>query len=150
MIRAGRSALARQVLSFGAIGVVSTSVYAVLYLLLRTVLSAEVSNAAALLMTAIGNTAANRRLTFGVRERRNMGRDHLGGLAAFGAALTITSSAVLLLHGAWPQAPHLVELATLVAANGVATIVRFVMLRTWIVRGQRPSPTAVTTRKALP
>src|SRR5262249_37216056 len=51
----------RQVLTFAAIGVLSTLAYAVLYLLLREGMGAQAANALALLVTAIANTAANRR-----------------------------------------------------------------------------------------
>ncbi len=49
---------------FLGIGVVSTLAYAVLFLLLRPLLGAGGANAAALAITAVANTAANRRLTF--------------------------------------------------------------------------------------
>src|SRR4030095_5647007 len=47
------------------IGVLSTIAYALLYLGLVPVLGALGANAAALAITAVANTAANRRLTFG-------------------------------------------------------------------------------------
>jgi putative flippase GtrA len=142
--------IVRQGASFAAIGLVSTGAYALLYLVLRTGLGAEVSNALALLVTAIGNTAANRRLTFGARDRDGLARDHAGGLIAFGAALAITTIAVLVLHTATATAPRAVELAVLIVANGLATVVRFVMLRAWITRGRPPSRTSLVLRKAVP
>ena len=60
----------REALTFCAIGVVSTLAYAVLYALLRGAVAAPAANAIALVVTAVGNTAANRRLTFGVRGAR--------------------------------------------------------------------------------
>ena len=48
----------------------STLAYLLLYLLLRTGLGAQPANLLALLLTAVGNTAANRRLTFGVTRPR--------------------------------------------------------------------------------
>src|SRR5213595_3700455 len=64
LARNRRSGFAGQVARFGAIGVASTIAYTLLYLALRHVLAAQAANAIALLVTAIGNTAANRRLTF--------------------------------------------------------------------------------------
>jgi len=55
---------------FLAIGLVSTLVYALLYLLLRGSVGPEGANALALALTAVANTQANRRLTFGIRGRR--------------------------------------------------------------------------------
>jgi putative flippase GtrA len=124
--------LGREVVSFAAIGILSTAAYAVLYLLLRTIVGATAANAGALVITAIGNTAANRRLTFGVRDRGSMLRDQAGGLVALGVALAITTASVQLLGALVPGAGRLVELAVLVVANALATVARFVLLRTWI------------------
>jgi putative flippase GtrA len=127
----------RQVASFAAIGVVSTAAYAALYMGLRAFLDPAASNALALLVTAIGNTAANRRLTFDVRDRAGALRDQLGGLAALGVALLITTLAVALLGAVAPDASHAVELAVLVTANVLATICRFLLLRRWIAGPRR-------------
>jgi putative flippase GtrA len=124
--------LGREVVSFAAIGIVSTAAYAVLYLLLRTIVGATAANAGALVITAIGNTAANRRLTFGVRDRSSMLRDQAGGLVALGVALAITTASVQVMGALIPDAGRLAELAVLVVANALATVTRFVLLRTWI------------------
>src|ERR1700710_2333815 len=55
-----------QVARFVAVGIASTVAYALLYVLLRGTLAAGAANAVALASTAVANTAANRRLTFGV------------------------------------------------------------------------------------
>ena len=47
----------------------STIAYALLFLAFSGALGAAAANALALAVTAIGNTAANRRLTFGLRGR---------------------------------------------------------------------------------
>src|SRR5262249_54282909 len=64
-----RPGLVRQVVRFGLAGLVSTAAYTLLYLalVLRGGLAPAWANAAALLVTAIANTAANRSITFGVR-----------------------------------------------------------------------------------
>ncbi len=131
----------RQVASFAAIGVVSTAAYVVLYTAFRLALGATASNALALVITAIGNTAANRRLTFDVREREGALRDQVGGLAALGVALAITTLAVNLLGAIAPGAGRAVELVVLVAANVLATICRFLLLRHWIAGRRRASAT---------
>ncbi len=124
--------LGRELATFAAIGVLSTAAYAGLYLILRTATGAGAANALALVVTAIGNTAANRRLTFGVRDGRSMLRDQVGGLVALAIALAITTAAVGLLGALAPHAARLLELAVLVAANALATVARFVLLRSWI------------------
>ena len=53
---------------------------------------AQAANLVALLLTAIANTAANRRFTFGVRGRRRRGpRTSSQGLVVFGLGLALTS-----------------------------------------------------------
>ncbi len=126
--------LASQVRTFAAIGVLSTIAWAALYSLLRGVLSPVAANAIALVVTALGNTAANRRLTFGVRGRDTLARDHGAGLLAFGLALALTTGAATALGASAPHAGRLVELAVLTTANVVATAARFLMLRTWVGR----------------
>ncbi|HEY6057360.1 MAG TPA: glycosyltransferase [Candidatus Limnocylindrales bacterium] len=126
------SPILRQVRRFVVIGVASTVAYILLYGGLRTVASAPLSNALALVGTAIGNSAANRRLTFEVRGSDGLARHHLTGLLALGIALAITSASIGLLSVVAPQAGRGVELMVLVVANAVATVVRFVLLRTSI------------------
>jgi putative flippase GtrA len=130
------SPLGRQLVSFGLIGLVSTAAWAVLYTILRRWLGPVGANALALVVTTIGNTAANRRLTFGIQGRDGLLRDHGAGLAAFAFALAITTAAAALLATVAPHAGRLVELAVLVVANAVATLGRFVLLRAWV--GHRP------------
>jgi putative flippase GtrA len=120
--------LPSQLLRFAAIGVVSTIAYVGLYLLLRP-FGTQTANLIALLATAVANTAANRRLTFGVTGREGALRHHLGGLAAFAAALGLASGSLWLLDTFRPGAGHLVEVVVLVVANAAATVLRFVALR---------------------
>jgi putative flippase GtrA len=131
----------RQVASFAAIGLVSTAAYAALYAGLRLVLDPAASNALALILTAIGNTDANRRLTFAVRDRAGALRDQVGGLVALGVALAITTVAVAALSVAAPDAGRAAELLVLVGANVLATVCRFLLLRRWIA-GPRRGPAA--------
>jgi glycosyltransferase involved in cell wall biosynthesis len=127
--------LFRQVVRFGAIGVASTIAYLVLFVLMHGWLGSQAANLIALLVTAIGNTAANRRFTFGVAG--NAARHHVEGLIVFGIALGITSGALAGLHVFVDQPHKLLELGVLVAANLVATAVRFVLLRGWVFHPRR-------------
>ena len=139
---------AAQVARFAAIGVASTVAYLLLYLGLRTGLSSQASNLVALAVTAVGNTAANRRFTFGVRGRAGLGRHHLQGLAVFALGLGLTSGSLAALHRLAPDAARAVEVAVLVAANVAATVVRFVALRAWVFARHRAAP-AHTSLSAL-
>ncbi|MFJ8578197.1 glycosyltransferase [Micromonospora sp. NPDC093277] len=121
--------LPRQVARFAAVGVASTLAYLVLFVLARGPLGAQPANLLALLVTAVANTAANRRLTFGVTGRRHAGRHHLQGLLAFALGLALTSGSLALLHGTAPAPPRALELAVLIAANLAATALRFLLLR---------------------
>lgn len=118
-----------QLLRFGAVGVASTAAYVLLFWLLRGGMSAQVANLLALVTTAVLNTAANRRLTFGVRGRSGLARDHAGGLLAFGVGLGLTSGSLVLLHLGHAAPPTWLELAVLTAANALATVIRFLVLR---------------------
>jgi putative flippase GtrA len=110
------------------------------------VLTAVASNAVALFVTAIGNTAANRRLTFGVRGRASMVRDQVAGLGAFAIALVITTGAVIALAVVAPGAPRWLEILVIVAANVAATVVRFLVLRA-AIEPDRTNPAQPTSER---
>ena len=122
--------LARQAIRFAAIGVASTAAYLLLFLLMRP-LGAQPANALALLITAVANTALNRRFTFGVRGPGG-GRHQAQGLLVFGLGLALTSGSLSLLGSLASRPPRLVEVAVLIAANLAATVLRFVLLREWV------------------
>jgi putative flippase GtrA len=127
----GQSRLPWQLTRFAFIGVVSTVVYIVLYLLLRLTIPAQAANAAALLITAIGNTAANRHLTFGIRGRRGAALHQIRGLIAYGLALALSSGALAALHSLAGTGRAL-EVSVLILANLAATALRFVLYRSWV------------------
>ena len=127
-------ATTQQAIRFAAIGIASTLAYLALFLLMRTELGAQGANLAALLITAIANTAANRRLTFGVRGAHHRGRHQVQGLAVFAVGLALTSGSLKLLHATSQSPDRSTELAVLVLANLTATAVRFVLLRNWVFR----------------
>jgi putative flippase GtrA len=120
-----------QALRFGLIGVFSTLAYLVLFLIARPSMGAQAANLVALLITAVANTAANRRFTFGVRGP-GAGKHQLQGLVVFALGLGLTSGSLWLLAQAAPQAGPTLELSALILANLIATAVRFVLLREWV------------------
>jgi len=137
--------LARQFLRFAAVGVASTLAYLVLFLLLHDWTGAQVANASALLLTAVGNTAVNRRVTFNVRGAARAGRHHLQGLAVFALGLALTSGALAALHALTRTPSRLVEAGLLVAANLAATLLRFVLFRSWVFRSAAATAAATAT-----
>ncbi len=129
---------AKQLVRFVLVGVASTVAYVLLYLLLRGVLAAQAANAISLLLTAVANTAVNRRVTFGIRGRRHAARHQVRGLIAFGIGLALTSAALAALHASTAQPGRAAELTVLIAANLTATLVRFILYRGWVFRHAQP------------
>lgn len=124
LMRSGPSRLVR----FGIVGVTSTAAYVLIYLAMREVAPSWLANISALVVTAVANTAANRRFTFGVQGRERLAGDYMAGLTAFLLALLLTSAVADLLSGA----AHVVEVAALTAANLIATLCRYLLFRGWM------------------
>ena len=135
----GRLMAAAPIARFAAVGVVSTIAHALLFLALVGLVGAVAANAVALALTAIGNTAANRRFPFRVRGRAGLLRHHLRGGLVFVLTLALTNCALLVLHGLDASPAQAVELAVLVAANLTATVTRYVAMRTWVFAQRRRS-----------
>jgi putative flippase GtrA len=135
-----------QLVRFAAIGVASTLAYLLLYVLFRAGLGPFGANLVALVVTAVANTAANRRLTFGVRGRAGAATSQIQGLIVFGLGLVLTTGALALLPA---TAGRLVELAVLVGANALATVLRFVAFRSWMFRSRVTSTTSTPTSSEL-
>ncbi len=134
---AAPGSLLRQAVRFTVIGVASTIAYLLLFVALHHAVGAQAANLLALLLTAVANTAANRRFTFGVRGAVGAARHQIEGLVVFGIALAITSSSLAVLHLMMSQPHRAVELAVLVGANLTATAIRFVLLRGWVFHPRR-------------
>lgn len=127
-----------QLVRFGAIGAASTLAYLLIFLFGRGFLDPQLANFVALLITAVANTAANRRFTFGI-QGGNPVLHHFEGLIVFGIGLLLTSGALAAVHstttpGRWA------EVLTVVGANLAATAVRFLLFRLWVFR--RPADPA--------
>ena len=138
-----RLAAAGPVVRFMGVGVLSTIAYAVLYLLLHGWLGAAGANAVALALTAVANTAANRRLTFGVRGRERLLHHHARGAVVYVLTLGLTTLALASLHRIDPSPARTVELAVLVVAGAAATVTRYLALRTWVfARARAAGPAA--------
>ncbi|MYT70323.1 MULTISPECIES: bifunctional glycosyltransferase family 2/GtrA family protein [unclassified Streptomyces] len=143
--------LARQLVGFCVVGALSTLFYLLLYSGFRTFSGAQIANALALLVSAFANTAANRRLTFGVRGRDKAVRHQAQGLVVFGIGLALTSGSLAALNAATGDPAHATELAVLIAANLAATVLRFLLFRAWVFPSEpAPAPTVSTPTVSTP
>ena len=120
-----------QVGVFLVIGVCSTLAYALLFLGLRSVTTSLWANFLALLVTAVANTAANRRFTFGVRGPHDAVRHQVQGLTLFAAGLAVTSGALAVLHASG-STNRALEVTVLTVANLAVTVLRFVAMKLWV------------------
>jgi len=137
--------LARQLVGFCVVGGLSTLFYLVLYSGFRQFGGSQIANALALLVSAVANTAANRRLTFGVRGRGGAVKHQAQGLVVFGIGLALTSGSLVALNAATSDPAHATELAVLVAANLAATVLRFLLFRVWVFPDRRDGEDPATT-----
>jgi putative flippase GtrA len=127
---------------FLAIGMASTVAYAVLFLALRGWLGAGAANALALAITAVANTQANRRFTFGIRGREGLVRQQAAGALVYLLALGLTDGALTVLTRLDSHHSRALEVIVLVTASAFATVSRYVALRSWVfarrVRRHKP------------
>nr|BFD91769.1 hypothetical protein KitaXyl93_31290 [Kitasatospora sp. Xyl93] len=124
----------RQLPSFMVIGVLSTLFCLGLYVVARHVVDPQAANLIAMAVSAVANTTANRRFTFGITGSQGAVRQQLQGAVAFMIGLGLSSGALALLAHFAPHASRMVEVAGLVVANGLATVARFVLLKVWVFR----------------
>jgi putative flippase GtrA len=128
-------ALAGQLLRFVGVGVASTALFAVLFGVLAGPLGLDPVSAdvVALAVSAIANTAANRRLTFAQRGRSGRRRHYSTALVVALMPLVLTVAALVV--GGWAGVNSLGgDLAILTVVNAVAAGARFLLLRRWVFR----------------
>lgn len=130
-----------QLVRFAVIGAASTLAYLLIFLFCRGFLDPQLANFLALLITAVANTGANRRFTFGI-QGGNAVRHHFEGLIVFAIGLLLTSTALALVHSTTTPDRWL-EVLTVVGANLAATAVRFLLFRLWVFR-PRPATAPAT------
>jgi putative flippase GtrA len=117
---------------FALVGVASTLLYLLLFVALRAAVAPLAANTVALALSAVFNTAANRRFTFGRRGRAGLLTHHVQGLVVFGLCLGLTTVALTGLDALAPGASRAVEVAVLIGANAAATLLRYWLLRLWV------------------
>ncbi|MGC2940501.1 MULTISPECIES: glycosyltransferase [unclassified Brevibacterium] len=127
-----------QILHFIDVGIISTVLYAMILLFGSQIVSAVTANIIALFLSTVANTALNRSHTFGVRAPHHRLTSQLKGLAAFGLCLAFTSAGLAVADGFTGPWASVGTLGVLTLANLAATVVRFVLMRTWVfARGTR-------------
>jgi glycosyltransferase involved in cell wall biosynthesis len=122
---------------FLMIGGLSTIAYTLLYVIMRMWLGSTSANAIALALTAVANTQANRRFTFGLRGRSKLASQHAAGALIYLLALALTNGALAVLHALSARPGRGLEVLVLMLATGCATISRYVALRTWVFARSR-------------
>lgn len=133
------SSLFGQLVRFAAIGAASTLAYLLIFVFCRGFMDPQLANFLALVITAVANTGANRRFTFGIQGGNPM-RHHFEGLMVFGIGLLLTSGALAAVHSTTTP-DRWAEVLTVVAANLAATAIRFLLFRLWVFRERNSSKT---------
>jgi putative flippase GtrA len=119
---------------FGVVGLGTTILQMLLFVMLGFVMGAQVANVVSLLLATVANTGMNRAFTFGVKGRAGMVTHHLQGLTVFFLGWGLSAGALAAAHAA--GAGRTGEIVAVVGGNLVATLVKFVLFRTWIFRNQ--------------
>jgi putative flippase GtrA len=127
-----------QLLVFAGVGGVFNVLYALLYLALRTAMSAQWANAIALVLSTIAGTWGHRRVTFGVRGTARTVTHQTLGLAMLVFGLVVTAGSLRLLEIGVEEPSRMAELLVLAAANLGVGLVRFAVFR-WAMVPQ-PAP----------
>jgi len=127
----------RRFASFAVVGAISTAAFVVLYTLARAVVGPLAANFAALSLTMLFNFAANRSYTF----RATQGQWPVQGaryLAVYVLGLAASSGVLHLSLQVVSEPPRTLETLIAVAAGGVATVIRFLLLSAWVFRLEPP------------
>lgn len=122
-----------QIVRFGSIGLVSTAVFALGFLLLAGPLGQMPAAIVSLAVCSVANTEANRRLTFSLAGRARRLRHFSRGLgvALLPLAATVITLAALAAAG---STGTLTALAALTVVNVAVGLARFVLLQKWVFR----------------
>jgi putative flippase GtrA len=122
-----------QLVRFGSIGVVSTAIFALGFLLLARPFGHALAAIVSLAVCSVINTAANRRLTFALTGRahrlRHFARSLVVSLLPL-IAMLLTLAALMAI-GSMATMPALLALTVVNVGTG---LVRFVLLQKWVFR----------------
>lgn len=125
----GGPRVSAQAMRFALVGVASTVLYTVLFMLLDMRLNHHVANVTALLICTVLNTWVNQRFTFDASGHSGGRAAHVQSLAILAVTLAVTTAALALEHHLWPGAGTALDTVTVTVANALATVVRFLTFR---------------------
>jgi putative flippase GtrA len=129
-------------LSFGGVGILSTLSYLFLFILGRPVLGPLASNTLALAFCTLMNTTVHRALSENLHGALpgTIPRPRLFAVATglFGISLVLTTLSLLAVDTLADPSVRF-DLIAVTAANAVAAVLRFSVLRAWVFR---PAPPA--------
>jgi putative flippase GtrA len=137
----GRDNVVGQAVLFTVVGVLTTALNAVLYVLLRGTFSAGASNVLSLLITTVASSVAHRRLAFADRAEYPI-RMHLQTLVVFLFYCVSNNIALGLLELVVESPSSVAEAAAVTAMSVFGGITRFVVLRAWVFGRSAARPSA--------
>jgi glycosyltransferase involved in cell wall biosynthesis len=130
---------ADQLLRFAGVGVISTLGYLFLFIAWRPIAGDFGSNALALAICTLFNTAVHRELARNMQGSRHQGRFVAVSAGLFAISLGLTSLGLLAAH-ALSGSSLPVALVAVTVANAAAAVLRFALLRAWVFRPGSPVP----------
>ncbi|MCE1178001.1 MAG: bifunctional glycosyltransferase family 2/GtrA family protein [Micrococcales bacterium] len=141
------SETASQVGKFAVVGALSTVAHLGMFAAFEQVTAGQVANITALVLATIGNTALNRRWTFGVTGRKDAVKHQAQGLSMFVLTWGTSAAGLAAVDSLVSQPPTWLQTGAIALANLIATIVRFgvmkhvIFRRTELVQTELPSAT---------
>jgi putative flippase GtrA len=131
---------ADQLLRFAGVGAISTVAYLFLFLAWRPLAGPFGANALALAICTIFNLAVHRELAHSMQGPAHRGRFAAVAAGLFLLSLTLTTLGLLAVQ--YLAGPSLgLDLVAVTAANAVAAVLRFAVLRAWVFRPNPPTST---------
>jgi putative flippase GtrA len=130
---------ADQLLRFAGVGAISTLGYLFLFIAWRPIAGDFGSNALALAICTLFNTAVHRELARNMQGTRHRGRFAAVSAGLFAVSLGLTSLGLVAAH-ALSGSSLPVALVAVTVANAAAAVLRFAVLRAWVFRLGAPVP----------
>jgi hypothetical protein len=130
---ASATVTADQLFRFAGVGAISTLGYLFLFIAWRPMAGTYGANALALAICTLFNTAVHRELASNLHGSAHRGRYAAVSAGLFGLSLSLTTLALMGIRAVDVSSLGLALIAV-TAANGVAAVLRFAVLRAWIFR----------------
>ena len=134
--------VADQLLRFAGVGLISTVGYLFLFVAWRPLAGPYGANALALAICTVFNTAVHKELARSMYGPSRRGRVAAVTAGLFAVSLALTTAALFVAQQI-AGTSLAVELLAVTAANALAAILRFAVLRAWVFRPATPAPNNV-------